>query len=136
MHDCIRSDSQALICVCLLYFSVAVCNLSQPVAKMDLLVCIALASVALLAQPAAAQFSYPARVQQADSCPSSEQREATRADINRDLDALLQDIVIPPLMPCGGDKLLMSTQPKVVFVPEDGFCGQTLVLQKQCADQI
>ena len=68
----------------------------------SLLVCIALASVALLAQPATTQFSYPARVLQADSCPSNDQRERTRSDINGDLDRLLQDVVVPPLMPCGG----------------------------------
>ena len=44
----------------------------------------------------------PARVLQADSCPSREQRETTRSNINSDLDALLQDFVVPPLMPCGG----------------------------------
>jgi len=53
---------------------------SQPEVP-SLLVCIAIASVDLLAQSAAAQFSYPARVQQADNCPSSEQREATRAGV-------------------------------------------------------
>ena len=77
----------------------------QPVVKMEasfLLICLTLASFALLAQPAAAQFSYPARVIQADSCPSSEQSETTRADINGDLDTLLQDFVAPPLISCGG----------------------------------
>jgi len=74
---------------------------SQPEVP-SLLVCIAIASVDLLAQSAAAQFSYPARVRQADSCPSSEQREATWADINSDLNTLLQDFIAPPLMPCGG----------------------------------
>ena len=78
-------------------FCINMSNPSQPEVP-SLLVCIAPTSVALLAQPAAAQFSYPARVQQADSCPSNEQREATRSDINSDLDAMLQDFVIPPLI--------------------------------------
>jgi len=136
MHDCIRSDSQALICVCLLYFSVAVCNLSQPVVKMEspsILISIALASVALLAQPAAAQFSYPARVQQADSCPSSEQRETTRADINRDLDALLQDIVVPPLMPCGG---LGWRQVAYVNTTESGLCPSGWSLRSDISERV
>ena len=93
-----------MICVCLLHFRVTVSNPSQPVAKMEvpyLLICIAVASIALLAQPTAAQFTYPARAQ-AHSCPSSEQRERTRSDINSDLDTLLQDFVVPPLIPCGG----------------------------------
>ena len=93
-------------------------NPSQPEVP-SLLVCTALASVALLAQPAAAQFTYPARVQQADSCSSSEQREATRSDINRDLDAVLQDFVIPPLMPCGG---LGWIQIAYVNTTESNFC--------------
>ena len=65
----------------------------------SVLVCIALASIAL---PTAAQFSYPARVQQTGSCPPDEQRERTRSNINSDLDRLLRDVVVPPLMPCGG----------------------------------
>ena len=85
----------------------------------SLLVYIALAGVALLAQPVAAQFSYPARVLQADSCPSSEQRETTRSDINSDLDRLLQDFVAPPLIPCGG---LGWRRIAYVNTTENGFC--------------
>ena len=66
------------------------------------LVCLVLASSAFLAQQGAAEFSYPARVVQEDSCPSSEQREATRSDIDGDLNMVLQDFVAPPLSPCGG----------------------------------
>ena len=66
------------------------------------LVCLVLASFVLLVQQGAAKFSYPARVLQEDSCPSSEQREATRSDIDGDLNTLLQDFVAPPLSPCGG----------------------------------
>ena len=50
----------------------------------------------------AAKFSYPARVLQEDSCPSSEQKEAIRSDIDSDLNTVLQDFVAPPLSPCGG----------------------------------
>ena len=67
------------ICVC----GCSNMNPNQQVAEMNapsFPVCIALASVALLVQPAAAQFSYPARVQQADSCPSGEQRKATTVE--------------------------------------------------------
>ena len=66
------------------------------------LVCLVLASSVLLAQQGAAKFSYPARVVQEDSCPSSEQREAIRSGINGELNTLLQDFVAPPLSPCGG----------------------------------
>ena len=61
-----------------------------------------LASSVFLAQQGATKFSYPARVVQEDSCPSSEQREATRSGIDGELNTLLQDFVAPPLSPCGG----------------------------------
>ena len=84
-----------------------------------------LASSVLLAQQGAAKFSYPARVQQEDSCPSSEQKEAIRSDIDSDLNTLLQDFVAPPLIPCGG---LGWRRVAYVNITESNSCPGTWVV--------
>ena len=78
------------------------------------LVCIAVASFAVLAQPAVAQgadttlpLTYPAQVLQGDgsqTCPSEEQREIARSEIKNAAQSLLVETVIPLLQgySCGG----------------------------------
>ena len=86
------------------------------------LVCIAVASFAVLAQPAVAQganttlpLTYPGQVLQGDgsqTCPSEEQREIARSEIKNATRILLRETVIPLLQasqtqlstkhPCGG----------------------------------
>ena len=80
------------------------------------LVCIAVASFTVLAQPAVAQgantslpLTYPSRVLQGDgsqTCPSEEQREIARSEIKNATRNLLRESVVPLLQasqyPCGG----------------------------------
>ena len=78
------------------------------------LVCIAVASFAILAQPAVAQeanttlpLTYPGQVLQGDgsqTCPSEEQREIARREIKNATQSLLIETVIPLLQgySCGG----------------------------------
>ena len=78
------------------------------------LVCIAVASFAVLAQPAVAQganttlpLTYPGQVLQGDgsqTCPSEEQREIVRNEIRNATRRLLQESVVPLLQvfSCGG----------------------------------
>ena len=74
---------------------------------------LALGSLALTAQPAAAQeqqenatlpISYPATVLEgnSESCASIEEREMARTQFCEDIRKLLRDVVIPSLIPCGG----------------------------------
>ena len=76
------------------------------------LVIIAVASFAVLAQPAVAQganttlpITYPGQVLQGDgsqSCPSEEQREIARNEVKNATRGLLRGSVVPLLQPCGG----------------------------------
>ena len=82
------------------------------------LVCIAVASFAVLAQPAVAQganttlpLTYPGQVLQGDgsqTCPSEEQREIARNEVKNDTRGLLRESVVPLLQAnstgysCGG----------------------------------
>ena len=78
------------------------------------LVCIALASFTVLAQPAVAQgadtalpLTYPAQVLQgggSQTCPSEEQREIARSEIKNATQSLLVETVIPLMQnfSCGG----------------------------------
>ena len=76
------------------------------------LVCIAVASFAVLAQPAVAQganttlpLTYPGRVLQEDgsqTCPSETQRELARNEVRNATRSLLGESVVPILQPCGG----------------------------------
>ena len=74
-------------------------------------ICVAVASFAVLAQPAVAQGAnttlpliYPEQVLQGDgsqTCPSEEQQERVRNEIVNATMSLLQESVIPLLQPCG-----------------------------------
>ena len=78
------------------------------------LVCIAVASFTVLAQPAVAQgantalpLTYPGQILQGDgnqTCPSEEQREIARSEIKNATQSLLVETVIPLLQSysCGG----------------------------------
>ena len=76
------------------------------------LIIIAVASFAVLAQPAVAQgahFTYPAQVLQGEgsqTCPSEEQEERVRNEVDNDTERLLQESVVPLLrlqaFSCGG----------------------------------
>ena len=76
------------------------------------LIVIAVASFAVLAQPAVAQgahFTYPAQVLQGEgsqTCPSEEQQERVRNEVDNDTERLLQESVVPLLwlqaFSCGG----------------------------------
>ena len=77
------------------------------------LVCMAVASFTVLAQPAVAQradtalpLTYPAKVLQGDdsqTCPSEEQREIARSEIKTAAQSLLRESVLPLLrFSCGG----------------------------------
>ena len=80
------------------------------------LICIAVASFAVLAQPAGAQeanttlpLAYPGQVLQGDgsqTCPSEEQRGITRNEVKNDTRSLLRESVVPLLqlqnISCGG----------------------------------
>ena len=76
------------------------------------LIVIAVASFAVLAQPAVAQgahLTYPAQVLQGEgsqTCPSEEQEERVRNEIYNDTERLLQESVVPLLQlqtfSCGG----------------------------------
>ena len=80
-------------------------------------ICIAVASFAVLAQPAVAQgtnttlpFTYLGQVLQGDgsqTCPSEAQREAIRSEVKNATQRLLRESVVPLLQPsqtfsCGG----------------------------------
>jgi len=67
-----------------------------------LLLCTAVASLALQGQPGLA-FTYPGRTLQGGSaiCPSSEQTATIRGEIDEDLQIILQQVVAPA-RPCGG----------------------------------
>ena len=89
---------------------------------MGTLLCIAVASFAVLAQPAVAQgvnttlpLTYPGQVVQGDgsqTCPSEEQREIVRNEVKNTTRRLLRESVVPILQanmtqlptehPCGG----------------------------------
>ena len=68
-----------------------------------LLLCTAVASLALQGLPGLA-FTYPGRTLQGGSatCPSSEQTEMIRGEIDEDLQIILQQVVAPA-RPCGGE---------------------------------
>ena len=75
------------------------------------LICIAVASFAVLAQPAVAQgantFTYPGQVLQGDggqTCHTEGQRERVRNEVDHAILSLLQDSVVPLLqnISCGG----------------------------------
>ena len=82
------------------------------------LICVAVASFAVLAQPAAAQranttlpITYPGQVLQGDgsqTCPSEVQRGITRSEVKNATQRLLRESVVPLLQtnstehPCGG----------------------------------
>ena len=74
------------------------------------LICIAVASFAVLAQPAVAQIThttltYPGQVLQGDgsqTCPSETQRERERNQVDSTTLSLLRETVVPLLQNCGG----------------------------------
>ena len=79
------------------------------------LICVAVASIAVLAQPAVAQevnatlpITYPGQVLQGDgsqTCPSEEQEERVRNEVDNAILSLLQEAVVPLLQQnssCGG----------------------------------
>ena len=83
---------------------------------MGILICIAVASFAVLAQPAVAQgtnatlpLTYPGQVLQGDgsqTCPSEAQRRIARNEVKNDTRSLLRESVVPLLqlqnISCGG----------------------------------
>ena len=70
---------------------------------MFLLLCTALASLAFQGQPSLA-FTYPGRTLQSDTttCSSSDQQEMIRVEIEEDIQTILQQVVVPIEMSCGG----------------------------------
>ena len=69
-----------------------------------LLLSAAVAGLVLQGQPGLA-FTYPARTLQSSNatCPSSGQRETIREEIEEDLQTILQRVVVPLELPCGGE---------------------------------
>ena len=70
---------------------------------MFLLLCTALASLAFQGQPSLA-FTYPGRTLQSGTttCSSSDQQEMIRVEIEEDIQTILQQVVVPIEMSCGG----------------------------------